>query len=64
MNTAILVIWTLVGFTGTSSSVWERKDWRPIGEFATVEACDEAARQLGFPKYDNRYRCLDKGGKK
>lgn len=60
MNAVILVIWTVVGFAVTSGSVYERKDWRPVGEFATAEACDEAARQLGYPKYDNRYRCLNK----
>lgn len=62
----ILVIWTIVGYAGTSSSTWTKYDWRPIGEFhmeegrmgkkTAKEMCEEAARQLAL-KAEN-YRCV------
>ena len=57
--TYILMIWTLVGYAGTQSSVHTKYDWRPIGEFQAdggVNRCEEAARQLGL-KMEN-YRCV------
>lgn len=52
----ILMIWTLVGFAGTNSSTYKVYDWRPLGEFATQQRCEEAARQLVIdPK---NFRCV------
>ena len=54
--THILMIWTLVGFAGTNSSTYKVYDWRPLGEFATQQRCEEAARQLVIdPK---NFRCV------
>ena len=53
----ILVIWTVVAGGGQFVS-WER-DWRPIGEFRTIEHCQKAAADIGIAT--NRYRCLEKG---
>jgi len=56
---AILVIWTVVASVGSSYAIYVReKDWRPIGEFSSVAACTEAARQLNV-KPEN-FRCLPK----
>lgn len=64
--TYILVIWTIVGYAGTSSQTWREYDWRPIGEFHSVqeydrkmsakELCEEGARQLGLKS--DKYRCI------
>jgi hypothetical protein len=56
MNT-ILLIWTVVGMSGTYGAFVER-DWRPLGEFNTPAACREAARQLALP--DTKFRCISK----
>ena len=61
--TYILVIWTIVGYTG-NMPVSEKYDWRPIGEFYNAsdagknaqQMCEEAARQLALKP--ERYRCL------
>ena len=58
--TYILVIWTVVGFAGagTSASMYWQKayDWRPIGEFRTIESCQKAAADMAVVNY----RCLAK----
>ncbi len=64
--TYILVIWTVVGYAGTSHSTHTKMDWRPIGEFhleqgrlggkSALEMCEDAARQLAL-KAEN-YRCV------
>lgn len=55
----ILVIWTLIGFTGTApASTYERFGWRPIGDFASRVACTKAGYDLGLKP--NEFRCLDK----
>jgi hypothetical protein len=59
MNT-ILVIWTIVGYAGTQFSTWEKKDWRPIGEFSSPTACAKAAANLGIVN-PAEFRCLKKG---
>jgi ABC-type cobalamin transport system permease subunit len=58
-----LFIWTIVGFAGTSSSIWKQYDWRPIAEvhqqsqnISTLQQCEEVARQLGIDK--QKYRCV------
>jgi hypothetical protein len=56
----ILVIWTLVGYAGTQYSTWEKKDWRPIGEFSSPTACAKAAADLGITD-TKTFRCLKKG---
>jgi hypothetical protein len=53
----ILVIWTIVGYAGTSTSTYERWDWRPIGEFQTVEYCKRAAAVL----QTNKFQCIVTG---
>ncbi len=60
----ILMIWTVVGYAGTSHSTSTKMDWRPLGEFHNTnvseynaqEKCEAAARQLGL-KPEN-YRCI------
>lgn len=63
----ILMIWTVVGYTGTSHiQATTRVDWRPVGEFhhedgriglrTAQQMCEEAARQLGLPS--EKYRCI------
>lgn len=55
--TYALIVWTAVGFGG--SSPVSKMDWRQIAEFQNVKAeqlCHEAARQLAYdPK---NYRCI------
>ncbi len=67
-HTYILVIWTIVGYAGTSSSTWREYDWRPIGEFhmeeghvgksykTAKEMCEDAARELALKS--DKYRCV------
>ena len=57
--TYILVIWTVVGFAGAGniSPKWQKTyDWRPIGEFRTIESCQKAAADMAVVNY----RCLAK----
>lgn len=58
--TYILVIWTVVGFAGAGKSAsWtfqKAYDWRPIGEFRTIESCQKAAADMVVV----HYRCLAK----
>lgn len=57
--TYILVIWTVVGFAGAGniSRDWQKAyDWRPIGEFRTIESCQKAAADMAA----QYYRCLAK----
>lgn len=53
----ILVIFTIVAGSGTSSGNSWRKDWRYLGEFKNETACIHAARQIGMRGSD-RFRCL------
>ncbi len=51
-----LIIWTVVGFAGTQTSVSERYDWRPLSSHTSQASCERAAQQLGIePK---RFRCV------
>jgi len=65
--TYILLIWTVVGVGDAKGSPTVIKyDWRPLGEFHTVqeydrkisarELCEESARQLGLKP--EKYRCI------
>lgn len=45
MSGTILVSWTLVGFAGTNYTFREVYDWRPVGTFESVQACEQAALQ-------------------
>ena len=56
----ILVIWTLVGYAGTQYSTWEKYDWRPVGDFVSLRACEKGAADLGVDKA--KFRCLSKSG--
>lgn len=53
-----LIIWTVVGYAVTpSGSHYAERDWRPVAEIKSEEACHKAARQLGY--IDNKkYRCI------
>jgi hypothetical protein len=59
--TYILVIWTIVGYAGTSSTTWKEYDWRPIGDFKNAAACEHAAKHLG--QAPRSFRCLPTGTK-
>ena len=58
--TYILVVWTLVGFAGAGNQYQKdfqkAYDWRPIGEFRTIESCQKAAADMVVV----HYRCLAK----
>lgn len=54
MNT-ILIVWAIVA--GDRHLAY--RDWKPLGEFSSVAACHEAARQLGYINND-KYRCVTK----
>lgn len=53
----ILVIWTVVA--ATTGSLGTERDWRPIGEFSSIQACHKAGADLG--RQSDKYRCLRKG---
>ena len=59
----ILVFWTVVGYAGAGTQYtrdWQKEyDWRPIGEFRTIEYCQKAAADLAIPV--SRYRCIQTG---
>lgn len=44
----ILFMWTIIAATPTAGgySIREFRDWRPMGEFHTMERCADAAKQL------------------
>lgn len=52
-----LIIWTVVGVGGTSSSVYDRYDWRALTTHASIESCEQAARTLGYTS-GVKYRCI------
>jgi hypothetical protein len=52
----ILVIYTVVAV----ANYRVEQDWRPLGEFASAKACNDARETLGAPSKD-RTRCLAKG---
>lgn len=56
----ILVIWTIVA----SSNYVNAKDWRPMGEFKSLQSCTEAGHTLvvrsNIPESTNHFRCLKK----
>lgn len=65
----ILMIWSVVGYAGTSSSTHKKYDWRPLGEFhaellnsgfqngkTAKEMCEAAAKELGLNS--DAYRCI------
>ena len=47
----ILVIYTVVAM-----GAFPKYDWRPLGEFKTLESCKQAANSLGI----ETFRCLSK----
>jgi len=59
----ILYLWTVIVMTcnGQGACYNERvkHDWRPIGEYATVVACEKARNKLGVAT-DDRSRCVEK----
>lgn len=56
MTLIALYIWTVVA--GENSIVAVR-DWRPMGEFASVAHCEKAREKLGV--IAERARCVDTG---
>lgn len=56
-----LVIWTVIavhGFGGSGNFETKVfKDWRPIAQMQSLEACSKAARDLGYNDNKN-YRCI------
>jgi hypothetical protein len=54
MNT-ILIVWAIVA----GDRHLAHRAWKPLGEFSSVAACNEAARQLGYADND-KYRCVKK----
>ena len=46
----ILVFFSIVGVGGTNASVVREYDWRPIGEFKSLSACQQASKALGIGK--------------
>jgi hypothetical protein len=63
MNTAILYVWTIVAATQGASAPHAQlyHDWRALGEFTTVQACQFAAAQLHLRP--ERFRCLRSDGR-
>lgn len=55
----ILVIWTIVATAGTAG--YEKRDWRPIGDFQHLAGCERAAAELGITDKKS-FRCLKKNG--
>ena len=59
----ILYLWTVIVMTSNSGSGCYNQtmkyDWRPIGEYATVVACEKARNKLGVAT-DDRSRCVEK----
>lgn len=55
----ILVIWTIVGYAGTQFVTYKEFDWRPIGEFQSIEHCKQAATELGVQPA--KFRCIATG---
>lgn len=52
----ILYAMVLISFTPNSWNGTTRKEWRPMGEFANIEACQKAAEELKFKEF----KCIDK----
>jgi hypothetical protein len=52
----ILVIYTVVAVANYRIE----QDWRPLGEFASAKACNDARETLGAASKE-RTRCLAKG---
>lgn len=52
--TVILFLWTTVA--AKPGDVY--KDWRPMGEFNTVQSCNEGARLLNLNP--ENFRCIPK----
>jgi hypothetical protein len=53
--TYILFVWTIVAATKTNADAVMHRDWRPMGEFQTVEACQRASVVL---KVGSRAQCV------
>ena len=54
----ILFLWAVVGFTHHGSPSYDAPtyDWRPLGQFESMQACKKAMTTLGIdPKYG---RCV------
>lgn len=57
-----LYLWTTVAATPRGGhNPFAIQDWRYQGEFASVQHCEEGARQLGLKK--ETFRCVDTGRK-
>lgn len=50
-----LLLWTVVAMAGDRHGQTEKRDWRVIAEFNTIELCKDAARELNVIE---RYRCV------
>lgn len=51
-----LIIWTVVGFAGTHTSLYKEYDWRPLSTHETKASCERAAQQLTLSLV--RFRCI------
>jgi hypothetical protein len=51
-----LYLWTVVAMAGDRVYQEKHMDWRPIGEFASKEMCEDGARQLGIKA--EKFRCV------
>jgi hypothetical protein len=51
-----LYLWTVVAMAGDRHYQNRAIDWRPIGEFASKELCEDGSRQLGIKA--EMYRCV------
>jgi hypothetical protein len=63
--TYVLLIWTVVGFTGSLPTTRSVYDWRPLaetqsyqynGNHTAKEVCESVAKELGLKQ--NMYRCV------
>lgn len=57
MTLITLYLWVAVAGRTPEATV---RDWRPSGEFATVQHCEKAAERLGYVG-SQRARCIDTG---
>lgn len=46
----ILVFFTIVGVGGTNYAMVREEDWRPLGEFKSLAACQQASKALRIEK--------------
>ena len=61
MNTiVILYVWTVVAASySPAHGTRQHLDWRNLGEYASVQKCEDASKQFGI--HPKRIRCVDTG---